>query len=303
MQVLVGTGAASIAVAIRAALPLQPEQLPTLTVVVAIAVVTTFVGTAAGITTAVVGGLASLYLLFNFNSWSLVNNAWVPLLGFTVISMVIVSTSSLYRSSERRHHEREMAELEEQAANAEFFAREMAHRLKNALAIVQAIAFQTLGTEKPDANRFAGRLRALAEANALLTEEVKQPVADIREVLRAALSPFQEGKSQIEVRSINAFIPAQQVVTLALALHELGTNAVKYGALSTSEGLVVVAIEDHDEHLRLHWAEQGGPEVSPPEDTGFGTRLLQRSGIDTQLRYEPDGLKCSFGIRKAATPA
>ena len=299
LQLTIGVLSAMTAVAIRSLLPLDAQQLPTITVVIAMAVVTTFVGAPAGIATAVVGGLATWYLFFNPGSISLANNAWVPLIGFTVIAIVIVSTASLYRSSERRLHEREMAELQEQAANAEFFAREMAHRLKNALAIVQAIAFQTLGTERPDAARFAGRLRALADANELLTEEIKQPVADIRQVLRAALTPFQDGKSRVHVNSIDAAIPAQQVVSLALALHELGTNAVKYGALSTPEGQVLVTVEEDGERLKLDWVEQGGPTVNPPAESGFGTRLLQRSGINTDLRYDPDGLKCSFGIRKA----
>jgi two-component sensor histidine kinase len=301
LQLVVGVLASTTAVAIRHLLPLDPQQLPTITVVVAMAIVTTFVGAAAGITTAVVGGLASWYLIFNPGSFSLAHNAWVPLLGFAVIAIVIVGTASLYRSSERRLHAREVAELEEQAANAEFFAREMAHRLKNALAIVQAIAFQTLGTDRPEASRFAGRLRALADANELLTEEIKQPVADITRVLRSALAIFQNGKGRVEVRSVDASIPAQQVVSLALALHELGTNAVKYGALSTTGGTVLVTVEEDGDRLKLLWEERGGPPVSAPNESGFGTRLLQRSGINTELRYDPDGLKCSFGIRKAAS--
>ena len=303
LQIVIGLLASVAAVAIRSLLPLNPQQLPTITVVIAMAVVTTFVGAAGGMTTATVGGLACWYLFFNVSSWSLANGAWVPLVGFAVIAVVIVGTASLYRSSERRLHDRELGELEEQAANAEFFAREMAHRLKNALAIVQAIAFQTLGTERPDANRFAGRLRALSDANELLTEEIKQPVAEIRQVLRAALTPFQDGTSRVHITSVDATIPAQQVVSLALALHELGTNAVKYGALSTPGGQVLVNVEDDGDRLKLEWSEQGGPTVTPPAATGFGTRLLQRSGINTDLRYDPDGLKCSFGIRKAAQAA
>ena len=301
LQLVVGVLASTTAVVIRHLLPLDPQQLPTITVVVAMAIVTTFVGAAAGITTAVVGGLASWYLIFNPGSFSLAHNAWVPLLGFAVIAIVIVGTASLYRSSERRLHAREVAELEEEAANAEFFAREMAHRLKNALAIVQAIAFQTLGTDRPEASRFAGRLRALADANELLTEEIKQPVADITRVLRSALAIFQNGKGRVEVRSVDASIPAQQVVSLALALHELGTNAVKYGALSIPGGTVLVRVEEDGDRLKLLWEERGGPPVSAPNESGFGTRLLQRSGINTELRYDPDGLKCSFGIRKAAS--
>lgn len=292
-----GITAATIAVATRAVLPLAPQQLPTITLVITLAVVTTFVGARAGVTTALIGGLLSWYLFFNPHSWSLANQAWIPFVGFTIIATVIIATASLYRTTERRLHSREMAELEQQAANAELFAREMAHRLKNALTIVQAIAFQTLGTGTEATTEFAGRLKVLADANELLSEHVSKPVAQVGDVIEAALSPF-DGRRRIEIEAVPAEIPAQQVVSLALALHELATNAVKYGSLSQPRGRVLLTVDDADDRLALNWKELGGPAVSAPERSGFGTKLLRRSGMGTKLEFEPDGLSCSFGIRK-----
>lgn len=298
-EVAIGIVAAAVAVAIRWTLPLQPQQLPTITVVILLAVVTTFIGVLAGIVTAVVGGLLSWYVLFSPQLPSLAGDVWIPLLGFAVIATVIVGTSHLYRTSEQRLHAEEMAKLEAQAANAEFFAREMAHRMKNALMIVQSIAFQTIGARTPEAVKFAARLRTLSNANELLSEHVSKPKAEVGQVVEAALEPFGDARTNIRVEAAEAMIASGQVVMLSLALHELATNAVKYGALSVPTGRVELVIEDAGDRLNLTWKEHGGPPVSVPEIHGFGTRLLRRSGMDTALDFEPDGICCSFGLRKS----
>lgn len=300
VQVLVGGFAALIAVGIRYSLSLQPTQIPTLTVVVALAVVTTFVGIIGGITTAVVGGLLSWYLLFPpFYSVRLSDEAWIPIFGYSVIATVIITTSHLYRSSEQLRHEREVAILRNEADTANLFAREMAHRLKNALTIVQSIAFQTLGADAPEAGKFAGRLKALADANELLTEHVEMPTAKVGQVVEAALKPFAGTGRRLRLDSVDAAIPAQQVVSLALAIHELATNASKYGALAAPDGWVEVKVEDMGETLNLMWAEHDGPPVKAPEGQGFGTRLLRRAGMKTRLDFAVDGVRCSIAVHKA----
>jgi two-component sensor histidine kinase len=300
-ELAAGVLAGLVAVAARYWLPLSPSQLPTITVVVALAVVTTFIGVTAGIATALVGGILSWYLFFNAFSWSLAGGAWVPLLGFAIIATVIVSTSYLYRSAVRQNHEREVARLQAQAAQSDLFASEMAHRLKNALAIVQSIAFQTIGTESEEASKFAGRLKTLADANDLLNEHVEMPSADVRDVVRTALSPF--GEESFQIQAIEAAIPAQQVVSLALALHELATNAIKHGALSVPGGRVLISFSANQGALTMAWKERGGPRVSAPTRRGFGLRLLQRSGISPKLEFERDGLCCSIGLRAMPSEA
>jgi two-component sensor histidine kinase len=299
-EIAIGAAAALAATAIRYAIPLRPDQIPTALVVIMLAIVTAFVGLWAGITTAVVGGLLAWYIFFNPQSWSLDDEAWVPLLGYAVVAVVILITSHLYRASERLHHERELARVQGQADTARLFARELAHRLGNTLAIVQAVALQTIGKDAPEAKAFAGRLKALSDANHLLSEHVDMPTAWAREVIEEALAPFKDRDERLRISGADAEVPAQQVLTLALALHELATNASKYGALSVPEGWVALAIDDEGDHLRLTWQEHGGPPVSPPESQGFGTRLLRRAGMSTQLEYEPGGLCCSLDVRKAA---
>jgi two-component sensor histidine kinase len=297
----VGAVAAIIAIGIRYSLPLEPIQIPTLTVVVALALVTTFVGVIAGITTALIGGLLAWYLFFNDPfSWSLADGAWIPALAYAVIATVILTTSYLYRSSEQARHERDLAILRSEAETANLFAREMAHRLKNALTIVQSIAFQTIGVETAEAGKFAGRLKALADANELLTEHVEMPTAKVTQVIEAAVKPFGGIGSRIRIDSVDAAIPAQQVVSLALAIHELATNASKYGALSSPDGWVEVRGEDVGDRLLITWAEHDGPPVITPESQGFGTRLLRRAGMNAKLDFAPDGVRCSIRMHKAA---
>jgi len=298
-EVGIGLLGGLLAVAVRYFLPLRPDQLPTLPVVVMLAIVTTFVGMWAGIATAVVGGLLSWYLFFNPFSWSLSDGTAIPLLGFAVIATVIITTAHLFRSTARHSHERELARVQAQADNAELFAREMAHRMKNALAIVQAIAFQTIGTANEDATKFAGRLKALADANDLLNEHVEMPSANLTDVIEAAVGPFHDVAQKFDLEIAEATIPAQQVVSLAMALHELATNAIKYGSLSGSEGRVAIKLRDEGDHLTMTWKERDGPSVKEPRTSGFGTRLLRRSGMNTRLFFEEDGLRCSMTIRKA----
>lgn len=297
-EAAVGLFAALAAVAFRYVLPLRPEQMPTLPLVVTLAIVTTFVGIWAGVTTVIVGGLLSWYFFFHPFTWSLDHGAWVPLVSFAVISTVIVTTSHLYRSSERLRHDTELARFQRQAENAELFAREMAHRLKNALTIVQSIAFQTIGTETVEAAKFAGRLRTLAEANELLNEHIETPTASVRDVVEAALSPFEGEKERFYLSVPEARIPAQQVVSLALAIHELATNATKYGALSSADGRVEISVQDRGNQLQLDWKEHDGPPVVPTTEQGFGTRLLRRSSMGTKIEFEPDGLRCTMALRK-----
>jgi two-component sensor histidine kinase len=299
LKLLLGTLAAVVAVVVRWSLPLNSQQLPTLTVVMATAMVTTFIGVRAGIITAVLGGVASWYLFFNEYSWSLANEAWVPLFGFMTIATTIVCTAALYRESERRLQAKELKAAEEQADNANLFAREMAHRLKNALAIVQSVAFQTFGNDSSEANLFASRLKALADANELLNEQVEEPEAKVVRVVEGALQPFHVSSAALQIECVDATIPSRQVLTLALALHELATNAVKYGAFSSTKGRVLLRLEDAGQVLKLTWKEQGGPPVVPPTREGFGIRLLRRTGASAELDFEPDGLRCSFGVRKA----
>lgn len=297
--IAIGAAAGLLAVGVRALLPLSPIQLPTLTVVIAVALTSTFRGAAAGISAAVVGGAISWHLYFAPRGAASGFDALIPIFGFAVIASALIATSHLYRLSERRNQETRMAAVRKQAETAELFARELAHRLKNTLAIVQSIASQTLGIDRDETVKFAARLKTLAEAHDLLSEHIDRPTAAVADVVRRALAPFEGGGERFTIEAPDTAIAAQEALSLALAVHELATNASVHGALSRPGGRVTLKIEDAGDRIKLIWQEEGGPVVAPPASSGFGTTLLRRLGGGAELLFPPQGARCSLYFRKA----
>ncbi|GJD57984.1 PAS domain-containing protein [Methylobacterium dankookense] len=182
---------------------------------------------------------------------------------------------------------------------------ELQHRVKNTLTLVQAIASQTLrGASDLNEMReaFAARLISLGRAHDILTQ-ASWTEAAIGEVVEGALSVHrQSDASRIRFGGPNVLLSAKAALSLALALHELATNAAKYGALSNEGGVVDlrwhVVHEGDAPRFRLTWSEQAGPPIlSQPARRGFGSRLIERSfaaeiGGDVKLNYAPTGLVC-----------
>lgn len=300
-QVAAGAAAALLAVAIRYALPLSPIQLPTLLVVVAVALVSTFVGTAAGAAAAIVGGLASWWLFFLPSSGGLTSNGAIPLFGFAVIAAVIVTALHLYRRSERRYHGAQLAILRERAEAADLFAREQAHRLKNAMAIVQSIAFQSLDPDSAETAKFAARLKALADVHDLLSAHVATPTAALGDVIGSALAAFAGDAHRIGIDSPRVPVAGRQALVLTLALHELASNASAHGALAVPGGRVSLTGRDLGDRIELVWKESGGPPVAPAAQAGFGARYLEKIGSGTELLFEPDGVRARLILRRGAS--
>jgi PAS domain S-box-containing protein len=177
---------------------------------------------------------------------------------------------------------------------------ELNHRVKNTLAIVQAIAWQSLrGGAAPTAVReaFEGRLAALATAHDVLTRQ-NWEAAGIDEIIRGATAPHDPGEGRLSACGPAVELPPKTAVALALAMHELATNAVKHGALSGPGGRVVVRWTVEAGRLRLSWSESGGPLVAPPAQRGFGARLLEQGlaeelGGTVRLDFRPEGLVCT----------
>ena len=110
-----------------------------------------------------------------------------------------------------------------------------------------------------------------------------------------ALEPFANWDERIHISGPPVEIRDQQVVSLALVLHELGTNAVKYGALSNGQGRVEISWSTAGSRdYQLQWKEHGGPPVTSPERNGFGARLLGRQAMKSELAFEPDGVRCTM---------
>lgn len=179
--------------------------------------------------------------------------------------------------------------------------RELSHRMKNTLAVVQAIATQTLRNAADLASArdaLAVRLIALSTAHDLLLTGERES-ASLEAVIRGALSVHDARMNRLRVNGPNIHVGSSAALTLALIVHELATNAGKYGALSVGTGSVRVQWEldtgTLEPIVRLRWIERGGPPVRPPTRFGFGRRLIERglggaSNDEVRLRYEPEGV-------------
>lgn len=177
---------------------------------------------------------------------------------------------------------------------------ELQHRIKNTLAIVTSIVNQTLRS-LPDAGPvrevLLQRLTALANTHDILTGD-GHASAVIDDIVAGALSPHDASREQLTVEGPLIRLSERQALSLALAINELATNSIKYGALSTSAGHVLInwSLTDGDKgEFRFAWEERGGPSVAPPTRKGFGTLLIERVvpgdfGGSARLDYAPTGL-------------
>ena len=176
--------------------------------------------------------------------------------------------------------------------------RELAHRVKNSLAVIQAMARHTLrSSPTPQAftTAFEGRLQAMSTSHNLLTASQWEG-AELRELIREQLAPSIAGADRLKLSGPSLKLPPGIATSLGLVLHELSTNAAKYGAFSVPGGKIEVSwiVEGvgRSRKLRLDWRETGGPPVTPPREKGFGSTLIEYSGKVTQA-FEPEGLHCS----------
>jgi PAS domain S-box-containing protein len=178
---------------------------------------------------------------------------------------------------------------------------ELNHRVKNTLAIVQSIAQQSFRGGVPTAaakQAFEARLAALSAAHNILTERSWQS-ASMSELVARIIAPLGGGSDRFVVEGPEIQLQPKTAVSLALALHELGTNAAKYGALREKAGRVEIRWLVEAERLKLVWRERGGPPVVQPEQRGFGSRLLERGlaadlGGKVRIRFEPEGVVCTM---------
>jgi two-component sensor histidine kinase len=182
---------------------------------------------------------------------------------------------------------------------------ELHHRLKNTLATVIGITSQTLRTAsnlEQGRQAIEGRLIALGRAHDLLLQANWASASDT-DVIRAAIEPYDiEGTGRFVVQSANIEVGSSAVLPLTLALNELCTNAVKYGALSNANGHVEIrsTLDEDAQRFKLTWVEKGGPAVQEPPRRGFGTRLIHRLADqlhgDARLRFEPAGIVCKLDV-------
>jgi two-component sensor histidine kinase len=162
---------------------------------------------------------------------------------------------------------------------------ELNHRVKNTLAILQAIAVQTFrNASKAEREKFEGRLGALAEAHNLLSTE-KWQGSELKDVVRRVLQPYLlNNPERMRMSGPSVPLSPRLAVVMSMIVHEMATNAAKYGALSNDTGTIAldwqVTMENAGPKLRLVWTEAGGPPVVAPVQRGFGSRLIERSARD-----------------------
>ena len=222
------------------------------------------------------------------------------ILGVAAQAAIAIDNARLYQAAQREIAERTRAEQHQR-----LLMNELNHRVKNTLATVQSMGAQTLksGRSLAEAREaFVSRLMALSAAHNLLTAE-RWESADLEDVVRTAVAPFEDpAGARFQVSGDGVRLTASHALALAMALHELGSNASKYGALSSEAGRVEITWTLAAPNLvRLVWLERNGPEVAPPLRRGFGLRLIQE-GLSRELRgevrmdYLPGGLRCELGF-------
>jgi two-component sensor histidine kinase len=266
-------------------------------------------GGVGGLATISAGSVIALAFSGNGSLALLPPDAAARLAVWLISSIAVASVTLGFRRVMQVLRSREM-DLQEAAKRLELMVREMEHRGKNALALVEALsretAFQSTSVDEYRRD-LSSKIGALGCSYAFLTRRKPDPIllgALINEVLTVFSSRIEMGGGA------TVWISPEASLALALVLHELATNAVKHGALSNSAGRVIVDWQIEDRLLKLVWAERGGPRIANPCGRGFGSRLILRAferlpGGSVTMDFQPAGLvctlTCAFGARGPVT--
>jgi two-component sensor histidine kinase len=222
--------------------------------------------------------------------------------GIAAQAAIGIDKARVYEEAQREIAQRTLAEQHQR-----LLINELNHRVKNTLATVQSIAHQTARSVREPTEAyeaFTERLMALSRAHDVLTSR-RWEGAKLEEVVGSAIQPFGGASGRFSVNGVSVWLEPSQALALAMALHELATNASKYGALTSGKGRVEIAWSlggAGGRTLTLTWRESGGPPVKAPGRKGFGSRLLERGlpadlGGKVALDYRREGLVCTITAR------
>ena len=236
----------------------------------------------------------------------------------SLISLVLIVIASRYRVLAFQAAEAEKTAArardeahQESAARLQLLVHEVDHRANNLMAVIQGlVSLSNAGTAGELKQVIEGRLHALAKAHKLMSE-ARWRGAELDRLVTEELTPFGLGSiDRITARGENIALSAAAAQGMALALHELATNAVKHGALSNSSGEVRVTWLREGALLKVRWNEQGGPAVTKPRRSGTGLKVLERAldgglGGRTILDWSEGGLRCCLEapLETALAPA
>lgn len=290
-------GGVIVPAAVRWAItPLVHNSVPYLTFFPAVLLVTLALSWEFGLLVTAVSTVLAYFLFarpnvgFSFDGPAIAGAAM-----FLVASAVIIFVASTLRVALRR--------LERATERQAHLTEELAHRAKNTLAVVQGLASQAARTAPSDPaafyREFRDRVHALGQAYDLLLAGGWE-CCEAAALVETALDPFD--LRRFTLAGPPCVMPSASCIPLVLSLHELATNAVKYGALSVEGGVVNVSwsVDGSEEPgaVALIWQETGGPPVTPPKRRGLGSRLLvAQKGVEAvELKYRPEGVTCAIRV-------
>lgn len=233
----------------------------------------------------------------------------VPMLGGLALLLVLTMLSALRLAGRAARAETEAAQaaaLGEARDRADLLARELNHRVKNLFAVVLAIV-QLSARDRPEAkpvtDSIAERIRALLTAHEVSQGELEKQVASLTALIETTLAPYRSDKLRASIEGEDIMLPAKQVTPLGLVLHELTTNAVKYGAWAKG-GTIDVSWKRVDDTLELIWREKGAGLAERPERQGFGSMLMtsaaRQFGGSLEREFDEDGAKVTITLPVAA---
>jgi two-component sensor histidine kinase len=247
-------------------------------------------GRRAGLFAAGLGGLAAYYFFMP------------PLYEMTPLTVSEVLNLALYAGScgliilivDR--YQRAVSRLTQEDARHLTLAREQHHRLRNALFVIEAIVRQSLRGQPERAKTINQRIRA---SQAAVEDSPDEAALSLRELLAAELQPYDLARFDLDLEDQRG-LPAKARNLASLAVHELATNALKYGALSVPDGRVSVAARSRGGRTTIEWREAGGPPVKPPKRRGYGTTMLRRlvegAGGSLAIHYAPSGVTAEISV-------
>ncbi len=227
----------------------------------------------------------------------------LPLLGALFVLLIIAMLAGarlVGRAARAEAEASQAAAVSEARDRADLLARELNHRVKNLFAVILAIV-QMSARDKPEAKEvtdsIAQRIRALLTAHEVSQGELERPVASLRALVETSLAPYRSSKHPAEIEGPDVMLPAKRVTPLGLVLHELTTNAVKYGAWK-NRGTVHVSWTEDEGMLTLSWRESGADLEELPERKGFGSLLMtsaaRQFGGTFERNFTKDGLQVSI---------
>jgi two-component sensor histidine kinase len=213
------------------------------------------------------------------------------------IYLVVHATASVLTVWLAEGYRRIVRRLRDEEEQRAFLMRELQHRGRNIAAVVRAIVSMTLRESKEDAAKINKAIEAVLAADELLMRS-SDHTADLKDILAAELKPYDAARIAANGESI-MLVPSLSRA-IALILHELATNAAKYGALSKPEGRLSVSWVAGAGRIQIRWVEEGGPTVAPPVRHGFGSHLIERllNGLhgSVETDFRPGGLVCEISV-------